>query len=184
MSKSYRPRNTNYKFTPTGGPIDTPEESRNLFYALGLAVAAWARMEHTLTAMVMHVNKEAASTVLYEKDPPEAFRRKLKLLRKWLDKHPELETTRSEIDQEFFQSLFDLAEVRNAITHGFIQAFDEPTGEFNLKALKRTGPDVWKFQSADYNIKTLEALTDLSRTANLALLATADTIFATIVEQP
>ena len=162
MNKSYRLGDTDYEFTPTGGPIDTPSENCDLFFTLGLAVAAWARMEHTLTALVMHVNKEAASATFYEKDPPETFRRKLKLLRKWIEKHDRLEHIRSETYSAFFDRLGELAEVRNSITHGFIQAFDAPSGEFQLKGLRRSDPDVWQFKSTDYNIKMLHVLADLS----------------------
>src|SRR5688572_4819112 len=80
MPKEYRLMGEDYKFSPTGGPIDSPKENADLFCTLGLAQAAWSRMEHMVTVLALHLNKEEASAALHDPDPADAFRRKLKLL--------------------------------------------------------------------------------------------------------
>ena len=105
-------RDTNVAFCVIGGPLD--DTSPSPFFAdLGDAFSAWAHMEYMLTCLVLHMNKASASPALYASNPQTQFSTLLKLLRKWITKHPGYAGITS--DPKFFDYLLELAKFRNEL---------------------------------------------------------------------
>jgi hypothetical protein len=89
-----RPSDTDIlAITLTGTPLDSPTEMENaaeLFKALGIASSSWMRLEMHLDMVLLFLNQPKHSKTLHEEDHPTGFARKIKLLRRWFNKHPAL----------------------------------------------------------------------------------------------
>gem|GEM_PF-19754 len=164
MATRYRLEGRSFNFSPFGGPIDAPEENKLFFQNLGLAVAAWARMEHTLTILTLHINKEASSKELYDKNPVLVFKKLAELLETWLNKHPEYEDF--QLDHNFFEKLRELSDVRNDIIHGSIESINHDDHIVVVSRIKRKGKDVWEPYKITYSLKAFESLLELADLAN------------------
>jgi hypothetical protein len=158
-------KGTGYVFKPLSGPLEQTPHPK-FFADLGYALAAWARMEHLLAVLVIHINKKASSSILHEPDPQSKFSKLLRLYAKWLKKHPSYAHLKTQHDAAFFQGLFQQAELRNVFTHGVVTSYDEITGEFTLAHLKRIGADTWKFREVQYSGQALEKFSDLTNLAH------------------
>ncbi len=169
-------RGTQIRFSPLGGPLD--EAPASLFFAdLGYALAAWARMEHMLTCLALHVNKVTASPALHQEDPNTKFSELVKLLRKWISKHHAYANVRSPSDPKFFESLLEMARFRNELVHGSLNAIDEKSGEFHMLQIQRTGRNQWKAKNVTYKIEGLKLLADLSNLAHRHFVELGKAIF-------
>jgi hypothetical protein len=177
MTGRYKLRGMPYQFEPTGGPIDDPDHAIDLFRALGLAIAAWARMEHLVTALTIHINKRAASKALHDPVPSNAFRRKLTLLEKWITKHPPYQHLQACGDSAFFEHLAELAIKRNIIVHGHIESYDPVTMILLVRGINSAGKDTWKASTRSFSLTDLSAIAGASNAANNYFASIADELF-------
>lgn len=175
MPKRYRMRGSQYEFSPCGGPIDEPDQNAELFVAIGLATAAWGRMEHLLTALVMHLNKAGASEALHDPDPPNAFKRKVKLFEKWINTHPAYSHLKT--NGTFFESLRELADHRNRIAHGHIRSIDKEADTLTIGLLSRSGKDAWSYGTCIMEIPAISEISALANIANRYFTSVADEVF-------
>jgi len=175
--KRYRLGGTKFEFSPGGGPIDDHANHADLFNAIGLVTSAWARMENLLTALVLHVNKEAASKAIHEPDPSNAFSRKSKLLQAWITKHPPHSRLRTGKDASFFGQLRELADKRNAIAHGHLECFDRATTIATFKLICRIGKDTWEPRTYKIPMNDFAIIASLCNTANRYFISLADELF-------
>jgi hypothetical protein len=72
-----------------GGPVDDQSGAEVLFLELGRAVAAWARLEQQVEAILLHVNKREFSEDLFCEHTV-SFTKKLSILKPWFKKHEAL----------------------------------------------------------------------------------------------
>ena len=106
------------------GPIDEPGEAYPAFAVYGRAAAAWARLEHHLDAVIIHINKEAFSARLYEKEHPISFERKIDLLKKWFNQHPPLASFTGDM-RILTSRLKVVAKLdRNVLLHSILSSYD------------------------------------------------------------
>lgn len=167
---------TQYEFMPLSGPLEQTPRPR-FFADFGYALAAWSRMEHLLTSLVIHINKKASSAILHEPDPQAKFTGLLKLYGKWIRRHPEFAPLGSPHSEAFFLGLFKQAEIRNEFVHGTITHYDEATGEFKLVHTKRIAPDTWRMRDTTYPGEVLKRFSDRTNLAHLHFVEVAKVLF-------
>jgi hypothetical protein len=112
-----------------GGPISNPEGAEPVFLALGLAAAAWARLEQHLDAVIIQINKTLHSDErlnLYDPEHPRPFTDKIKLLKRYFKKHPALQKHRK-VAHDLLQALPKFALERNSYIHSNMENFDPKT---------------------------------------------------------
>jgi hypothetical protein len=165
-----------YTFTPLGGPIDQ-EPRHHLFEELGHALASWTRMEHMLTTIALHINKEAASQALYDPDPQSKFSGMIRLLRKWISQHPDYKGISSPDDAKFFEVLLEEAKLRNELAHSFLEAIDPETGKFTMCRLRRAGKNTWEPITTTYLPETPAYLGSQATTATRHFVEIAKVVF-------
>ena len=173
---TFRLRDREYTFTPLGGPLDQ-EPQHTLFHELGYALACWARMEHMLTTLVIHINKEAASEALYDPDPQAKFSGMIRLLRKWISQHPGYSHLASPEDARFFEVLLEESNLRNELAHSFLDAIDPTTGSFTMCRLKRTGKNTWEPITTTYLPEAPGYLAKQATTATRHFVEIAKVVF-------
>lgn len=174
---------TQYEFKPLSGPLEqTPRP--DFFADFGYALAAWSRMEHLLTLLVIHINKKASSAILHEPDPQAKFTKLLKLYGKWMGRHPEFAPMRSPHSEVFFQGLLKQADIRNEFAHGAVSHYDEATGDFKLLLTKRVGPDTWRMRETKYAGEVLKRFSHLTNLAHRHFVEVAKALFEKIDPPP
>jgi len=174
---TFRLRGRNYTFTPLGGPLDQ-EPQHPLFHQLGYALACWSRMEHMLTTLVIHINKEAASKSLYDPDPQAKFSGMIRLLRKWISQHPGYSHISSpDEDAKFFEILLEESKLRNELAHSFLQAINPATGSFTMCRLQRKGKNEWEPTTTTYSPEAPSYLATQATTAARHFVEIAKILF-------
>src|SRR5436853_427650 len=73
----------------TGGPIDNPSNAIRAFTIFGHLAVSWARLEQHVDLILIQVNRPDRSRALFDPNHPIAFSRKMRLLKKWMEHHPE-----------------------------------------------------------------------------------------------
>lgn len=114
---------------------------------------AWSRLEYIVTALAIHINKKATSEIIYDPDPKTKLRDLLKLVRKWLVRHPEYAGLKSAVDDQFLDLLYKDIDLRNNLVHGFLESVDSRDGTFTVRALKRSGKDTWSALTMTYGVQ-------------------------------
>lgn len=167
-----------YEFLAFGGPIDEPSSYPELFQAIGHASACWARMEHLIDALLVHINKEAFSKAIYSDTHPVAFKAKVDLLKRWFNNHPELNAHSDDV-MAVMPKIKQLADTRNLLMHGATQSFNKATGEIVLKTISPLGKGKDTFRCATEHLNVAAALTisEVTTKANLFLTALASQVF-------
>ena len=172
---SFRLRGSDFSFKPLGGPLDNDPENA-WFAAWGRAAAEFARMEHMLAVLVIHINKEAASKVLYEPNPSNSFKALIVILRKWLAEHPDFEAFKDvDEDEKFFDALNEISDRRNDIAHGLLLSVED--GSFKLARIKKAGKDEWRTSVKIFDASMPASIAKLSGIATRHLVEIAKTVF-------
>ena len=109
------------------GPIDDPDSAAAAFAVYGRAAAAWARLEHHIDAVLIHINKEIFSQRLYEKNHPVSFERKIDLLKRWFNQHPPLAPFTDEMRTLTSKLKVVAKEDRNVLLHCIFKSYDKDT---------------------------------------------------------
>jgi len=89
-----------HEFRFNGGPISHSSNASPVFLALGHAAAAWSRFEQHIDSILLQVNKEQHSNEilsLYDPNHPRPFKDKIRLLKRYFNKHPALKDYRNKI---------------------------------------------------------------------------------------
>jgi len=116
-----------HEFRLNGGPINDPSKASAVFLALGHAAAAWSRLEQHVDSILLQVNKEQHSNEilsLYDPNHPRPFSDKIRLLKRYFNKHPALKEYKQKISN-FASVAKKIAEERNGYIHSVIQDYDE-----------------------------------------------------------
>jgi len=169
-------KGTQYTFKPLSGPLEETPRPK-IFSDIGYALASWARMEHLLTTLVIHINKQKSSAILHDPDPSSKFAKLLGLYGKWLGKHSAYAHLKTPHDKAFFTGLFEMAKFRNALAHGVLILCNEATGKFRLLSLSRIGVDTWKAREDEYEIEALKRFSELTNIAHRRFIEVAELLF-------
>jgi len=133
-------KDSNYKFWAFGGPIDSHADHPELFQAIGHAISSWARMEHILDALLVHLNKKAYAQDIYQPDHPRNFSKKADLLKKWFNRHPELKEYADDV-MSVMPKMKTTAQTRHFLAHSSIEAYDAKSREITFKSIRPRGDD-------------------------------------------
>lgn len=138
-----------HEFQLTGGPLDHALGHQAVMAGVGRCLLAWARMEQHLNMLILTVNREEYSPSLYETDRPEALKWKLKLLKRWFNRHPPLAHRRDEF-RRLSAAVAKLATIRNTLAHGILEAVDTKSGVATFRAVqwRKTGSFSLNFSQA------------------------------------
>ncbi|THD65326.1 MAG: hypothetical protein E7813_15290 [Bradyrhizobium sp.] len=121
-----------------GGPVDNPTEASEALAVIGHTAVSWARMEQHIDAMLIQINREQHSDELidlYDENHPGTFDAKIKMLKRYFNKHPALsQYTETVIDCA--TGLKTLAEDRNLLMHGALQDYDPSTKMMTINSTK------------------------------------------------
>lgn len=140
------------------GPIDDPGDAYPAFAVYGRASAAWARLEHHIDAVLIHINKERFSERLYEKQHPVSFEKKIDLLKRWFNQHPPLAPFAADIRTLTSKLKIVAKEDRNILLHCIFKSYDKATetlviqnvqpqsdGDIRIREIKTTVTDLNRF---------------------------------------
>jgi hypothetical protein len=114
------------EFLLNGGPINNPTSAPAVFLALGHATAAWSRLEQHIDSLLLQVNKKQHSSeilALYDPHHPNPFIDKIRLLKRYFNKHPALKDYKEKISA-FASAAMKMAKERNTYIHSVIQEYD------------------------------------------------------------
>ena len=165
-----------YQFWAFGGPIDNPSDARELFPAIGHAISSWARMEHIIDALLVHLNKAAYAQELYEPDYPRNFKRKVELLQHWFKGHPELKQHADAV-KSVLPIIKTTAHTRHLLAHGSIDSYDATTRKITFKSIRPHGNDSFSARTETLHIDGVLAVAELANTCNKFLAALAMDVF-------
>jgi hypothetical protein len=121
-----------------GGPLDSPAEAIEALAVIGHTAACWARMEQHIDVMLIQINREQHSDELidlYDETHPSTFDAKIKMLKRYFNKHPAL-SQYSEIVIDCATGLKRLAEDRNLLMHGVLQDYDAASKTITVTSTK------------------------------------------------
>lgn len=166
----------NYRFWAFGGPIDNPSDANELFQTIGHAISSWARMEHIIDALLVHLNKAAYAQELYEPDHPRNFKKKVELLQHWFKEHPELKLHADAV-KSVLPKIKITAHTRHLLAHGSIDSYDATTREITFKSIRPRGNDSFSVQTETLHIKGVLAVAELANAGNRFLAALAMDVF-------
>ena len=169
-------KDSNYQFWAFGEPIDNPSDARELFQAIGHAISSWARMEHMIDALLVHLNKEAYAQELYEPDYPRNFKKRVELLQRWFKGHPELKP-HADAMESVLPKMKTTAHTRHLLAHGSIDSYDATTREITFKSIQPRGNDSFSAQTETLHINGVYAVAELANAGNKFLAALAMEIF-------
>lgn len=132
--------------TLTNTPLDDRNkmaEAAELFRAIGLATSSWARLETHIDMVLIHLNQPKHSQELYEKDHPVGFRSKVKLLKRWFNKHPALQP-QAEALRAITPQFLGLGKQRNIFMHSILSDYDPATKQAIWRGIKAEGEETFR----------------------------------------
>lgn len=164
-------------YTFKGGPIENPKESQEIFFWIGLASASWARMEQHIDAIIMQVNKPSKRHDLFDPEHPRPFGDKIKRLKRLFSGHPDL-VEYSHMVNDFSRGLLELAEERNSLLHGVLEAFDKTADKFVINGFKyRKREDDFHHRHQTIPVQRLRELCRLTNIAHYGLCEISKDLF-------
>ena len=169
-------RNYDYQFWAFGGPIDDPKDAPELFQAIGHAISSWARMEHIIDALLVHLNKAAYAQEFYEPDHPRNFKKKTELLKSWFKGHPELKSHADDV-MSVLAIMKTTAHTRHLLAHGSIDSYNAATRQITFKSIRPHGNDNFSARTETLHIEGVLAVAELANTSNKFLVALAMDVF-------
>jgi hypothetical protein len=169
-----------HRYLYIGGPLEAPDDHRELFFAIGKFAAAWARMEQHMDAILVQVNKAGHSgpeLKLFDPDHPRPFSAKLKLLRRYFSRHPALKRYHATVE-DFAGGITKAGEMRNTMMHGVLEAYDAGTRRLvvnGVKYIKRDGN--FRNRQTDMDIDALHELAHLTNVGHYMLCDISKELF-------
>ena len=169
-----------YEFLLAGGPLDHLDEAVTLpLIALGHAAMAWARLEKHIDILLIHINKiqhSAELLGLYDPNHPRPFVGKLKLLKRYFNRHPALASHTGAI-RRITSSLKEVAKERNAYLHTIFQAYDQQQKILTLRTVEFKGNDNFRFSEQKVSLEYIIKFTRDSVELNRALAEVSKEVF-------
>jgi hypothetical protein len=170
----------NHKYRYIGGPIELPGQCDQLFADYGFAAASWARMEQHIDAILVQINKEQHSDEfldLYDERHPGTFDTKIKMLRRYFNKHPALaQYTDTVIDCA--TGLKRLSKDRNELLHGVLEDYDPTKSLIMINGMQyRPATKDFLNRHQAFPAAKLEAFANLVNRAHYALCDVSKELF-------
>lgn len=166
----------NRDFVLFGGPLESPDTPPELYAAIGLACAHWARLEQHIDAVLMHLNNPEHSEKLFDPEHPVAIAKKIKLLKRWFNQHPALSGLTEDV-RILTSKLKDLVPHRHALIHGVLESWDSSSNSAIFRTLKFEGDDEFKLKTHTYTIDGIGEVSYLISLANRYLCDISRAIF-------
>jgi hypothetical protein len=170
----------NHQYRYIGGPIELPDQCQNLFADYGLAAASWARMEQHIDAILVQINKENHSDELldlYDEGHPGTFDTKIKMLRRYFNKHPGL-TRYTETVIDCATGLKRLSKDRNELLHGVLEDYDPDLGHIMINGMQyRHATKDFLNRHQTFPVGKLQAFASLVNLAHYALCDVSRELF-------
>src|SRR5262249_8247617 len=117
-------------------------------------------------------NKEQHSSEildLYDPNHPRPFTDKIRLLKRYFNKHPALEEHTEEI-RTFARAALILAQERNTYLHGIFEFYNEPKKTVTLKSIRPAhdpqNPYIFKIETSAVPLDILKSFADMIGLAN------------------
>jgi hypothetical protein len=164
-----------YEFKLTGGPIDAPDFSADLFAAIGHAATSWARLEQHLDALLVHVNK-AAEAEIYNAEHPISFQGKIKLLKNWFNKSAGLSRLSGEM-RYLTSSIKKLTPHRNLYLHSTVEDWNATDQVATFNSMKYEGNDEFQLKRVVVPLSAIKAFARLANTSNRYLATISKAVF-------
>lgn len=182
MANHYVVEAGDHKYRLQGGPIDDHAVSTEALAAVGRVAASWARMEQHIDLILIHINKAQHSDEildLYSPRHPGTFDQKIKLFKRYFNRHPGLEKFKAPaIDAAI--GLKRLAEDRNALIHGIVEDYNPHSQEITINVTKyRPKDEVFVSISDVWPIRRLHAHADIVNMAHNQLCDVSRKLFST-----
>lgn len=155
-------------FQLTGGPLDGEAGHRAVMAHIGRGLLCWARMEQHLNLLILAVNRKHYSPALYSDTHPAAFKRKIKLLKTWFNKHPPLQV-RKEDFADFTGHLKEMAKIRNILAHGILESIDSRKGTAVFRSIGSKENGKFEMTCTTIPLAVISRLAYLSNVANTYL---------------
>lgn len=163
-------------FLIIGGPLDEPENHRNLFAAIGLIALNWGRLEQHVDTLLIQVNATEHSEELYDPDHPVSFGRKIKLLKTWFNQHPALVNFTADV-RDLTSKLKVISAERNLYLHSILERWDEEAKQAHFKCLQYEGNDDFAIKTFTVTLESLLSFGKLVNTSNKMLSLITRQIF-------
>lgn len=163
-------------FVFIGGPLEAKDGAADLFGLLGFASAQWARLEQHIDAVLIHVNHREHSDTIFDPDHPISFTKKIRLLKRWFNKHPAL-THLTEDIRLLTSKLKLLSHHRNNLIHGVLEKWEPSTKTSVFRTLKASGEDEFSISTHEYTLEGIAAVAELTAASNRYLSAISRIIF-------
>ena len=160
------------KFKFIGGPIEQPDQCGNLFHLIGHFAASWARMEQHIDAILIQVNKKDHSDEiddLYDPRHPGTFDQKIKLLKRYFQRHPMLSGHINSVNV-LAKGLKDLSSDRNNMLHGIVEDYRAGADPIFVLHAAKSIPKKrsFMFRRSEYPLERLQQVTDQVNLAHYA----------------
>lgn len=156
------------QFDFRGGPLEDPTGCEKMFYAFGLAIMAWARLEIQIEALLIQINKKSISAELFDPKHPISFSRKLRLLKKWFGRH-KLLAEHSKIMDSFITRMRKLSALRNDYFHALLSVYDAKENTVTLRTLHYVGKDEFHIARREFGPQQLVSFAAAATRINNAL---------------
>lgn len=166
-----------YDFQLKGGPIDNPAGCEEAFACYGRAAAAWARMEHHLDMVIIHVNKRAHSEELHGEHPV-SFDRKIDTLKRWFNKHDALKPYAQDMREITSRARTMSKQYRNFMLHCFFRAYDAATRTITLHKISVLPSGDIRISRREQTLEQMGAFTELCIMLNDYVLHVSQQIFS------
>lgn len=180
----------NLTFVLTGGPIDQLDHDLHAFTAIGHAAMAWARLEKHIDILLIQINKQQHGEPLrlFDPDHPRAFSGKLKLLKRYFNRHPALTQYKSRVSQ-LAGEMKTAATDRNTLLHSILDGYDDAEGTLTLQTITYEGHDEFTFAVQKITVRDVidlaRKIVDLNdRLAAISRIIFTDEIMARLAAQP
>ena len=178
MVKHYRLRGAHfeYVFAASGGPADRPRDATRLLQAIGHAVVCFGRFEHLLDAILIHVNKDALSPEIYEEHPRTAFVRKVKLLKKWLNRHPPFQDIAARYG-DAVPSFSEMWTLRHTVVHAYVESYDRFARTAKARSVEVDKRGRFHYKEWDETVDEIRQLAKVANEGYAILNAIAEALF-------
>jgi hypothetical protein len=114
-----------HRFRFGGGPLSHPNVAPAALEAYGFTAACWARLETHIEAVTLFLNRQEHSNStlnLHQPRHPSSTWDKIKLVRKYFNRHPALRTHKANADR-VCERLLQMALDRNELLHSIVEDY-------------------------------------------------------------
>lgn len=163
----------------TDTPLDDPvkmAEAAELFRAIGLAASSWSRLETHIDMALILLNQPQHSIQLHDKDHPIGFKRKVRLLKRWFNKHPLLTEYKLNL-RALSPELIKLVDTRNILLHSVLSDYNPATKQAVWRSIKALASDTYSVGKHVGTIGTLIAFASEAHSAHIEFAKISREVF-------